>query len=193
MDTMKTNRNPAYAPRTLVASVVLLALLISACSPNVERRTVGTFIDDQSAEVQILDRLYSHPEFDQRDHVKVEAHNETLLLAGEVSSEAKKELATKLASELKSVSRVVNELEVMPPADTSERLHNSYITSKINAKLVASNPIEGNDTGRLKVITAHRVVYLMGSVTRAEGDAVADLARNTGGVDKVVKVFDYID
>lgn len=190
MNNMKTLRNPGKAA---IGGILAAVLLVSACSPNVERRTVGTFIDDQSAEIQIMDTLYSRTEFDERDHVKVEAHNETLLLAGEVSSESKKALATKLASEMKSVSRVVNELAVMPPADTSERLHNSYVTSKINAKLVASNPLEGSDTGRIKVITAHRTVYLMGSVSRAEGDAVAELARSTGGVDKVVKVFDYTD
>ena len=86
-----------------------------------------------------------------------------------------------------------NELAVMPAADTSGRMHNSYVTSKINTKLTTSNPIEGFDAGRIKVLTAHRTVYLMGTVSRAEGDAVTEVARQTGGVDKVVKVFDYTD
>jgi osmotically-inducible protein OsmY len=33
----------------------------------------------------------------------------------------------------------------------------------------------------------------MGLVRRAEGDAVAEVARNVGGVEKVVKVFSYMD
>jgi osmotically-inducible protein OsmY len=33
----------------------------------------------------------------------------------------------------------------------------------------------------------------MGTVSRAEGDAVADIVRHTRGVKKVVKVFDYTD
>ena len=168
-------------------------VLLAACSPKAERRTFGTFIDDQAAEVQIHDVVYSRPEFDERDHIKVEAHNETLLLAGEVSSAKKKQTAGELALELKSISRVVNELEVMPPQDTSGKLHNSYITSKVNTKLLTSNPIDGFDSGRIKVITARGTVYLMGTVTRAEGDAVAEVVRKTGGVEKVVKVFDYTD
>lgn len=176
-----------------LSAIILCAVLLCACSTSVERRSFGTFIDDQSAEMKILDKLYSRPEFDEDDHVKVEVHNETMLLAGEVSSEANKALATRLASEMKTVSIVVNELEVMSAADTSGKLHNSYVTSKINTKLLTSNPIEGSDTGRIKVITAHRIVYLMGTVSRAEGDAIAELARQTGGVDKVVKVFDYTD
>ena len=174
-------------------AILILAILLGACSPKAERRTFGTFIDDQAAEIQIHDTLYARPEFDERDHLKVEAHNETLLLAGEVSSEKKKQLATDLAMQMKAISRVVNELAVMPPADTSGKLHNSYITSKVNTKLLTSNPIEGNDTGRIKVITARGTVYLMGTVSRAEGDAVAEVARKTGGVEKVVKVFDYTD
>ena len=168
-------------------------LVLSACYSSPERRSFGTVIDDQTSEIQILDILFARPEFDERDHIKVETHNETMLLAGEVSSEQKKALASRLASELKTVSRVVNELAVMPPVDTSGELSNSYITSKVNTRLLFSNPIEGSDTARLKVITARRTVYLMGSVTRAEGDAVADVVRRTRGVEKVVKVFDYID
>jgi osmotically-inducible protein OsmY len=30
-------------------------------------------------------------------------------------------------------------------------------------------------------------------VTHAEGDAVTEIVRNIGGVEKVVKVFDYTD
>jgi osmotically-inducible protein OsmY len=33
----------------------------------------------------------------------------------------------------------------------------------------------------------------MGTVTQEEGDKVAEVVRNIGGVDKVVKVFDYVD
>lgn len=173
--------------------VLLLALVLAGCSSPVERRSIGTVIDDQASEIQILDTLFARPEFDQRDHIKVETHNETMLLAGEVSSAEKKALATRLASELKTVSRVVNELAVMPPVETSGELSNSYITSKVNTRLLLSNPIEGSDTGRLKVITARRNVYLMGSVTRAEGEAVAEVVRRTRGVEKVIKVFDYVD
>lgn len=186
-------RRKTLNPTATLTALLLATAVIAACVPAAERRTFGTVINDQSAEFAIMDRIHGRPEFDENDHVKAEAHNRTLLLVGEVSSEKKIELATKLASELKAIDRVVNELEVMPPSDMSGRLHNSYITSKVNAKLVAGDPVEGTDTGRINVITAHRTVYLMGTVSRAEGDAVAELARQTGGVEKVVKVFDYTD
>ncbi|MDX1556747.1 MAG: BON domain-containing protein, partial [Xanthomonadales bacterium] len=64
---------------------------------------------------------------------------------------------------------------------------------KANSVLTAKNPIEGLDATRIKVLTARRIVYLMGTVTREEGDRVAEVVRNIGGVEKVVKVFDYVD
>jgi osmotically-inducible protein OsmY len=190
---LQHDSNPDNRCIPLAALLVVALLMLPGCSSDAKRRSIGTVIDDQTSEIQILDQLFARPEFDDRDHVKVETHNETMLLAGEVSSEQKKALATNLASGLKTVSRVVNDLAVMPPAGTSGKLNNSYITSKVNSRLLLSNPIEGSDTGRLKVITARRIVYLMGSVTRAEGEAVADVVRRTRGVEKVVKVFDYID
>ena len=44
----------------------------------------------------------------------------------------------------------------------------------------------------LKVITEASVVYLMGLVTRAEGDRAAQVAARTSGVRQVIKVLEYI-
>jgi osmotically-inducible protein OsmY len=44
----------------------------------------------------------------------------------------------------------------------------------------------------IKVVTENGVVYLMGLVTRTEGETAAQVASTTGGVKRVVKVFEYI-
>jgi osmotically-inducible protein OsmY len=43
------------------------------------------------------------------------------------------------------------------------------------------------------VVTESGVVYLMGLVTRAEADAASEIASTTANVQKVVRVFEYID
>lgn len=179
--------------KTQILAATLALSLCAACSQPESRRDFGTFVDDQGAEVRLIDRLYSRPEFGEGDHIKVEVHSGTLLLAGETRSAENKALAGELAAEAENVKRVVNELEVGPAAGSGGRFNNVYITSKINSKLTAANPLEGFDAARIKVVTANGTVYLMGTVTRAEADAVAEIARGTGGVDKVVKVFDYLD
>ena len=52
------------------------------------------------------------------------------------------------------------------------------------------------DAGKLnplhvKVVTENGVVYLLGIVTEGEANAAVEVARTTGGVRKVVRIFDY--
>jgi osmotically-inducible protein OsmY len=177
--------------------IIILGLItttmIASCTPSSKKRTTGTVIDDQTVELRTFDNLYDDEAFDTKDHIKIEVHNGTVLLAGETKSEENKALATKIASETRGVKHVVNELAVMPSASAGGMLDNSYITTKANSILTAKNPVEGMDASRIKVMTARKIVYLMGTVTREEGDAVAEVVRNIGGVEKVVKVFDYVD
>ena len=49
------------------------------------------------------------------------------------------------------------------------------------------------DSGLVKIVTESGVVYLMGLLTRKEANRAAEIARTTGGVQKVVKVVEYID
>jgi len=51
--------------------------------------------------------------------------------------------------------------------------------------------VKGLNPHHVKVVTEAGVVYLLGLVTEAEADAAVDIARTTGGVRKVVKVFEY--
>ena len=43
----------------------------------------------------------------------------------------------------------------------------------------------------VKVVTEASVVYLLGWVTEAEANDATEIARTTGGVRKVVKLFEY--
>ena len=43
----------------------------------------------------------------------------------------------------------------------------------------------------MRVVTEASVVYLLGIVTEAEANVAVEVARTTGGVRKVVKVFEY--
>jgi len=41
-------------------------------------------------------------------------------------------------------------------------------------------------------VTENSVVYLLGYVTQKEAENAVEIARNTSGVSRVVKVFEYI-
>jgi len=195
----------AASPQAFASSLcaLLCALLLSGCAAVVvggaaaviatDRRTAGTVVDDQTLEIKVSDRIYAGDEFDTADHVKVEVYQGTVLLVGEVKSEANRQLASRRAAEAGGVERVVNELVVAEGAKSLGRLDNAWLTTKVNTALLMENPVPGFDPTRIKVVSARNNVYLMGLVSREEGEAVAEVARNIGGVEKVVKVFSYMD
>ncbi|VEH66431.1 putative transport-associated protein [Rodentibacter pneumotropicus] len=45
----------------------------------------------------------------------------------------------------------------------------------------------------VKVITENGEVFLLGNVTQAQADAAAEIASKISGVQKVVKVFKYLN
>lgn len=49
------------------------------------------------------------------------------------------------------------------------------------------------DMTRIKVITENGEVFLLGVIHRSQADLAVDIARNTAGVRKVVRVFEYTE
>ena len=191
---MRSGMNILKNARTILLPAILLISIMGlvACSSH-ERRSTGTVLNDQSLEYDVLSNIRNDPSFTEQDHIKVEVHLGVVLLAGETVSEENKELATRLAEAPRLTERVVNDLKVGERAGFGGKLDNSWLSTKVNSVLVSENPLPGNDASRIKVVSSQNTVYLMGIVTRAEGDEVAEIVRNIGGVEKVVKVFDYSD
>jgi osmotically-inducible protein OsmY len=177
----------------IIFFVLLVSILTLAGCGSHERRSTGTVLNDRSLENDVISSIRSDPAFGENDHIKVEVHQGVVLLAGETVSEENRILATKLAEEPRLTERVVNDLIVGERAGFGGKLDNSWLTTKVNSILVTENPLPGNDAARIKVISSQNTVYLMGFVSREEGDAVAEIVRNIGGVEKVVKIFDYTD
>jgi osmotically-inducible protein OsmY len=97
--------------------------------------------------------------------------------------------AEKAASEVPTVKTVVNELQIAGASSTASRSNDAYITSKVKSNFLGNEKFKSTD---IKVVTEASVVYLLGLVTREEADAATEIARGTGGVQKVVRVFEYV-
>jgi osmotically-inducible protein OsmY len=48
------------------------------------------------------------------------------------------------------------------------------------------------DSSHITVVTEDGQVFLMGLVTRDEGELAVEIARNVSGVEKVIRVFEYV-
>ena len=81
-------------------------------------------------------------------------------------------------------------MQVAGNAALSSRTNDAFLTSKVKARFVDGQKFS---PVHVKVITENSAVYLMGLVKRAEGEAATEVARTTGGVQKVVRLFEYLD
>jgi osmotically-inducible protein OsmY len=181
---MNTNR------LATMVTLVLVALLLAGC---LKGRSAGTMLDDQNTEFRVINAIYGDPDIDANSHIKVEVHEAIVLLLGETDTPARRERAGELAAAVPNVDRVVNEIQVGDSAGLAGRSHNSWLTTKVNTALRFDDSLKLVDTSRVKVISADRNVYLMGLVQSKDADAIVEVVRNVGGVEKVVKVFKYTD
>ena len=152
-----------------------------------DRRTVGTMTEDQGIELKAGSRIGERV----RDaHLNITSFNRLILLTGEVPNAAAREDAERIARAVENVRGVFNEVQVAGNTALSSRTNDAFLTSKVKARFVDGqqfSPIH------VKVVTENSVVYLMGLVKRAEAEAATEVARTTGGVRKVVRLFEYLD
>ena len=124
-----------------------------------------------------------------RAHVNVTSYNSNVLLTGEVPDAKTKAEAERIALGVKQVKGVVNELQVAGASSLASRGNDTYLTGKVKAAMVSENKVAANV---VKVVTEAGVVYLLGIVTRREADDATKIARSVGGVQKVVRGFEYL-
>jgi len=153
-----------------------------------DRRSTGAQLDDEVIEDK--SSIAIHERFKGDFHVNVTSFNGIVLLTGEVPAETSKTEIGQMLRTTPKVRAVQNELVVGPVTDLQSRSNDTLITSKVKARFVEAAKFQIN---HVKVVTEHGVVYLMGIVRRDEGDAAAEIARTTNGVQRVVKVFEYIN
>jgi len=183
-----------------VLEACLGAALVAGCAPLVvggamvggtlmfmDRRTTGAQVDDQAIELKAGNRIKEVG--GSNAHVNVTSYNRTVLLTGEVGTDADRSAVEQAVQRIENVRSTVNELGVMAPSAIGSRSQDTVITSKVKATLVDARDLQAN---AFKVVTERSVVYLMGRVTDREANRATELARAVSGVQKVVRVFEVV-
>lgn len=152
-----------------------------------DRRSSGAYVDDESIEWKAT--KWIGDKLGDKVHVNATSYNRKLLITGEAFNEESRAEAERIAASVDNVRSVVNELRVAPTSVLSARANDSYLSSKVKARFVDQKDFH---LPHVKVVTEAGTVYLLGLVTQREGDAATEIARTTTGVQKVVRVFDYI-
>jgi len=185
--------------------IILIAALLQGCASAVvggaatgaavvhDRRTVGTFVDDEIIEVKATKRLFSDQEIFDNTHINVTSYNNIVLLSGEAPTAALNNKAYSLVSSIPKVRKIHNEIVVAAPSSLLTRSSDTWITAKVKTNLFQVKGVPGFDPTRIKIISENGTVFLMGIVTRAEADLVINASRTIKGVQRVVKLFEYLD
>ena len=203
-DTTRTARQtlPAYRSGRLLLSIALIATLaigLQGCVEMVvgsavvgtiaatDRRTVGAQADDTAITVKGEARIPGL--IGDAGHVNIASFNRKVLLTGEVKDEATRTAVERDISAIQGVQGIINELVVTERSNYTSRGNDALLTGKVKASFVDTRDLSAT---AIKVVTERSSVYLMGRVTDREGRRAAEVARGVTGVERVVKVFDYI-
>ena len=170
---------------------VEVALLGTAAASGVmsahDRRSTGTQTDDETTEWKANNHVPA--QYKDTAHVNFTSFNRRLLITGEVPNEEAKSVIESEVRKIEGVKDVYNELGIGPATPLSSRSNDSFITSKVKARLVDSNQISAN---HIKVLTERGIVFLMGIVNEREAKVAIAVARTTAGVVKVVNVLEVV-
>ncbi|MBT7445582.1 MAG: BON domain-containing protein [Methylococcales bacterium] len=157
-----------------------------------DRRSAGAVLDDETIELSALSQILQHEELRQYTHLNVTSYNYLALITGEAPNEALKLVAEKLVKNIDNVRAVYNEVQISAPSAVLSRSSDSLITTKVKTGLFKYINTPKFDPTRVKVVTENGTVFLMGLLTEAEANMVSDYTRTVGGVEKVVKIIEYI-
>ena len=192
------NKHPV-AKAVLCAALLASLGTLTGCFPLVvggvamgaaataDRRTLGAQTEDKSITVKAEVRLNKLG--GDLAHINIASFNRKVLITGEVPDQSTKAAAEREVRAIEGVQTVYNELEIGAPASYTARSSDAMVTPKVKASLVEMNTISA---ASFKVVTENGTVFLMGRVTQREGDVATDVTKSVTGVQRVVKLFEYI-
>jgi osmotically-inducible protein OsmY len=172
---------------TACAPLLMGGAMVGGSMMAADRRTSGAQLEDQGIELRGMNRL--NESLGERGHVNITSYNRQVLLTGEVPNDADRQLAEQALAKVENVRGVVNELIVSGNSSLSQRSSDVIITGRIMAAFLDSKELSANT---FKVTTERGIAYLLGRVTQAEAARATEIARSVNGVQKVVRIFEYL-
>ena len=192
-----------YFNRTVFVSLAFCSsLFVSGCAEVINAttkspiemkantRTMGAKLNDQEIETAAKVNIKKTDPQLEFAHVNIDSFNGIVLLTGQVPSEELRNVVADTVYKLNPVREIHNELVASEPTTFVTRTKDTWISTKIKAQLLADSETESS---RIHFVTENQSVFLMGIVTHAEADRIVNMVSHTADVQKVVKVFEYID
>ena len=196
------NLNHRHNYRNRILTCALLLSLLSGCTTILDltrkdpievdpySRSLGAKLDDSNLETILGHNINrAHPDLDGAN-IAVHSFNGVVLLTGEVPSEELKAQASEVVNEVSTVRQLYNELSVRANSSLLSRANDTYLKQKIAFRFLREPQLNDVD---LQIIVEDSVAFLMGLTNAEQAEVAAHEASLTGGIRRVVKVFEYVE
>lgn len=187
-----------------IFTTILVVTLLGACATparNIsvahaaitiqsDRRSLGTIIDDNTLYLDLYKAINQGGEALKDAHLNFLTYDTKVLVTGEVAKQEHQTLIdTLITDNLPQVLKIINETKVAKASSFLSRANDGLINTQIELLFYNQDVFH---PAHIRVTTEDNTVYLMGRVTKREGEAAARVAKKVNGVRKIVKVFEYI-
>jgi osmotically-inducible protein OsmY len=171
------------------AGAVMVGAVGGAMMVN-DERSFQTQLDDTNADFNISSALSSHDDLKNQTNVTGVVMNSNVLMIGQAPNSMLRDKAIRTVQDLKIGGKIHNQIRIGNPTSFTTRSNDTWITTKVKSRMLSEDNL---DVTNIKVVTENGEVFLIGLVERQQADLAVDVARNTAGVRKVIKVFEYTD
>lgn len=178
------------------------SLLLTACgttpddttiaqAAKVERRSLETVASDKAIEQAAFEELHDDFDLMTQSHVNVNAYNGLALVTGEVTSAELQSKIMDIVRVIPNVKMVRDSLTLGSLSQGSTRTSDKMLKEQLEKALKQIQTLPNFSSSMVKVVTENGVVYLMGLVSKEEGNVVVNVTRLQSGVQQIVTVFEY--
>jgi len=154
------------------------------------KRTLGSRIEDKSIETKALINIKNSDPAFKNSRIVVVSFNGYVLLSGQTRSIELKKNARDITKKIRHVERVYNEIEISDPVSTLTQINDAWITSKVKFSLFLNKDFPSSHT---KIVSEKGTVYLMGLLTERESNKAIRIIKKNSGIQKIVRLVEYID
>jgi len=170
-------------------AAAVVAGTASAVTAANDRRTIGSQIDDNNIEIKASIALSEVERLEKFANISAVSVNGIVLLVGQVANEEMRNEAQRTIEGVSGIRKIHNQIRIGSNTGITTQTHDSWLTSKVKAQLLTAKGISSNN---IKVVTENAEVFLMGLVSDSESTQAVNIARNVSGVERVIKVFEYM-
>ncbi|MEZ9522710.1 BON domain-containing protein [Enterovibrio norvegicus] len=166
-------------------------LALNACSLVYEQdtRSAKTEWTDTQLSMEVAGIANKAP-YQGNSRINAASYDGKILLVGQVSSDELKQSLVSKIRELKGVETVYDQIRIKAPLSLADVSKDTWLTTKVKSALIGSKKLRDVS---VKVITEDGEVFLLGYVTREQGNEATEITRNLSGVKQVIKGFQYYE